>query len=221
MTSGKANPHLAAMAPADDVADLCPGETLFLVVAAEGFVIEAYGMVESKPQMAFAILGNTPTFVGPLRRRRLLIALDVKRNLIVEFRAVVISQGTDTTAPYSAPIVFVEGLHGPSGNAIGFQIVERGSIVPADAIPRSEPQPALTVFVHGMDPVTTQTVLCGKRQELLPVIAGGAIVTQCKPEITRAVVGDMPDVHSWKAVVNGIGPPGAGSVKWLDHGRGA
>ena len=100
------------MVLAQDITDQGLGKTLFLFVAVEGFSVEADDIVKSKPQMAFEILGNTPTLVGPLGRRRLLVVLEVERNQVVESSAVVISQGTLATTPYTALPVFIEKLYG-------------------------------------------------------------------------------------------------------------
>ena len=105
------NPHLAGMILAQDIADVGLGKTLFLFIAVEGLAVEADEIVKSKPQMAGGILGNAPTLVGPLRRRRLLVVLLVERDQVVESRAVVISQGTLATTPYTALPVFIEKFH--------------------------------------------------------------------------------------------------------------
>ena len=63
-----------------DVADVRLGKTLVLFVAVEGFAVEADEIVKSKPQMAGGILGNAPTSVGPLRRRRRLVLLEIAWN---------------------------------------------------------------------------------------------------------------------------------------------
>ena len=105
------NPHLVGMTLPQDVADVGLGKTLVLFVAVEGLAVEADEIVKSKPQMAGGILGNAPTSVGPLRRRRLLVVLQVERDQVVESRAVIISQGTHTTTPYTALPVFIEKCH--------------------------------------------------------------------------------------------------------------
>lgn len=107
-----------------------------------------------------------------------------------------------------------------TGNAIVFHRVETGSIVPADAIHCREPQPLGTVSMHGKDLVTAETVPYGKRQELISVKAGGAIGTRRKPEMARAVVGDVLNAYTGQAIGYGVSPLGAGAVKWLDHGKG-
>ena len=68
------------MVLAHDITVICSGKTLILVVAVEGFAIEAGKEVKAKPQVALRVLGDAPTIVVPLRRRRLLVLLEIAWN---------------------------------------------------------------------------------------------------------------------------------------------
>ena len=75
------NPHLAGMILVlRYVANVGLGKPLFLFVAVERLAVEADEIVKSKPQMAGGILGNAPTLLGPVRRRKLLVVLLVERD---------------------------------------------------------------------------------------------------------------------------------------------
>ena len=97
--------------------------------------------------------------------------------------------------------------------------MERCSIVPTDAINCSKPQPSLMVPMNKKNPVTTKTVLLGKRLELVPVKAAGTAARGSKPDITLVVFGDMLDAHPGQAIGHGISLPGTCAVKWLNHGK--
>ena len=90
--------------------------------------------------MAFHILGDAPTIVGPLRRRWLLIVLQVEWNQVVESCAIVIPQSTGATEPYTTLSVFVDALHRSICDAIILQMAELCPVVPADPVYCTEPQ---------------------------------------------------------------------------------
>ena len=100
----------------------------------EGLTVETDEVVKTKPQVAFRILGNAPALVRPLRRRRLLVVLQVERNQVVVSRAVVISQGTVTAKPYTTLTIFVDELHSSACDTVFFQMVEICPVIPADPV---------------------------------------------------------------------------------------
>ena len=96
-------------------------------------------------------------------------------------------------------------------------MVESGSVVPADAICCTEPQPILTVLLNKINMVVHKTVLLRIISKLIAIEATNAVVPGGEPEIARAVFGDVFNALSRKAIVHGIGPPDAFAVKPFGH----
>ena len=92
-------------------------------------------------------------------------------------------------------------------------MVEQSAIVPADAVNGGKPQSSLTVFMNREHPITAKSVLLGKRLELVPVKATGAVVRCGNPDKTLAVFGDMFDADPGQAIGYGISPPGTRAVE--------
>ena len=124
LVSTMTKPHLAGMVLSHGIAHPVCRETLFLLIAVEGLTVETDEVVKAKPYMALRILGNAPTLVEPVRRRWLLVVLQVKRDQVVESSTIVISQGTVATTPYTTLTVFVDALHSTACNPIVLQMVE-------------------------------------------------------------------------------------------------
>ena len=103
----------------------------------------------------------------------------------MEYSTVVIPQSPVTTAPYTILTVFINELHNTTCNPFVLQMVEICSVVPADAIFCTDPQPILDCLVkQNKYAIMNKTILFGKILERISVEAANAVVPCGEPEIT-------------------------------------